>query len=577
MARGPRPQRVQTLAEIAMPREEFDELERRRKERWEGGGDYYSDEEPEDEDREPGPQREETIETLAYLLSISKGAATALYDDQRIVDLASLRSLKDSYVKDIVQAITKPTAGGRAHAFPVLSQARFELVAFWARHLHRTSRQPDDWLETDWSEIERLGPQKELEDSYKDTKAPPTPELTLDQGSAAASFVQIRAYLRKCRSMTNGLPLDYVIRVKIRGPNDEPNAEEADPTPYGAPDSPYLSFDDEMVRRAPILKHDLTIEQLAQDDETLEMRGPFETGFLADSAVVFDILHTVWGKSTWWTHCKAYEKTKNGRQVFRTLHSQLLSGKRVSISGDAIMTKIQTITYDGDRPRFNFDHYVQRHVEQHNLHKDLEEYGVTALTEDLKIIWFEQGIKTKAFEVIKATVMANKGNYQTFQSVQDAYIDYYRKVAPTDAFRARQVATVRSGRRGSAPGRGAGGHGGGGGERTQGLFSKAELDACKIANREYSREEYKALTPIQKMKLWMLRNPGKTPGQGPTRQDKGERASVASTSTASTGKRNRDDEADAPPEDPGDDDDKSGWGRNRGNAAVSGRQRKTET
>ena len=88
MARGPRPQRVQTLAEIAMPREEFDELERRRKERWERGGDYYSDEEPEDDDREPGPQREETIETLAYLLSISKGAATALYDDQRIVDLA---------------------------------------------------------------------------------------------------------------------------------------------------------------------------------------------------------------------------------------------------------------------------------------------------------------------------------------------------------------------------------------------------------------------------------------------------------------------------------------------------------
>ena len=128
------------------------------------------------------------------------------------------------------------------------------------------------------------------------------------------------------------------------------------------------------------------------------------------------------------------------------------------------MTKIQTLTYDGDKPRFNFDKHVQLHVEQHNLHKDLEDYGMPALTEDLKIIWFEQGIKTKAFEVIKATVMANKGNYQTFQSVQDAYIDYYRKVAPTDAFRARQVATVRSGQRASAPGRSAGRRGGGNGE-----------------------------------------------------------------------------------------------------------------
>ncbi len=142
------------------------------------------------------------------------------------------------------------------------------------------------------------------------------------------------------------------------------------------------------------------------------------------------------------------------------------------------MTKIQTLTYDRDKPHFNFDKYVQLHVEQHNLHKDLEDYGVPALTEDLKIIWFEQGIKTKAFEVIKATVMANKGNYQTFQSVQDAYIDYYRKVAPTDAFRARQVATVHSGQHGSAPGRGAGGRGGGNGDRARGVFTKAELDAC---------------------------------------------------------------------------------------------------
>ncbi len=101
-----------------------------------------------------------------------------------------------------------------------------------------------------------------------------------------------------------------------------------------------------------------------------------------------------------------------------------------------------------------------------------------ALTEELKIIWFKQSIKTKALEVIKATVMANKANYQTFQSVQDAYIDYYRKVAPTDTLRARQVATVRSGQRVSAPGRGAGGQSGGNGARARGVFTKAELDAC---------------------------------------------------------------------------------------------------
>ena len=39
-----------------------------------------------------------TIKTLANLISISPGAATALYDDQNIVGLHSFRPLKDSYV-----------------------------------------------------------------------------------------------------------------------------------------------------------------------------------------------------------------------------------------------------------------------------------------------------------------------------------------------------------------------------------------------------------------------------------------------------------------------------------------------
>ncbi len=61
-----------------------------------------------------------------------------------------------------------------------------------------------------------------------------------------------------------------VIQVKLRGPHNIPDSEEADPPPFGNPDSPYLSFDDKMVRRAPILKTDLTHAQLALNDKILE-------------------------------------------------------------------------------------------------------------------------------------------------------------------------------------------------------------------------------------------------------------------------------------------------------------------
>ena len=80
--------------------------------------------------------------------------ATALYNDQNIVDLDSLRSLKDSNVKEIGQAIIKSAPNRQGHSFPVLSQAHLELLAFWARHLQHTSCKTDDWLETEWTKIQ---------------------------------------------------------------------------------------------------------------------------------------------------------------------------------------------------------------------------------------------------------------------------------------------------------------------------------------------------------------------------------------------------------------------------------------
>jgi hypothetical protein len=106
------------------------------------------------------------------------------------------------------------------------------------------------------------------------------------------------------------------------------------------------------------------------------------------------------------------------------------------------------------------------------------------------------------------------------------------------------------------------------------VFSKAELDACVIENRKYSPDEYKRLTPLQQQKLWILRNPGKTPGQGSTCHDK-DKASIALTLTASIGKCTREDLEDPPSNVPSDQDILA-YGHNRENPAVSGWQRMNE-
>jgi hypothetical protein len=140
------------------------------------------------------------------------------------------------------------------------------------------------------------------------------------------------------------------------------------------PGSPYFSIDDELCHLTPILHTDLTHFQLATSLETLESDGPFEPSFLASMATVYNVLHACWGKSSWWSHVKRFSKTKNGRQVYRILHTLLLGGRSVVSTRSAIVTKLQSFKYEGDRKNFNFDKYINLHAEQQNQHADLQEY-----------------------------------------------------------------------------------------------------------------------------------------------------------------------------------------------------------
>ncbi len=292
----------------------------------------------------------------------------------------------------------------------------------------------------------------------------------------------------------------------------------------------------------------MTHGQLAASLETLESEGPFEPTFMADMVLVFHILHACWGKSSWWTHVKKV-KSKNGRQVWRILHAALLGGDRITATSRAIVTKLQSFKYEGDRKNFNFDKYVTLHVEQHNQHSDLTEYSVKALDESLKIYWFQDGIKCTTLDAVKAAINTNKEKYSKFDSVKDTYVDFKRTMSPTLDPRTRQVAAVSTGRDGGGrscqTGRGAGQRTGD--SRKKGLVAQSEIDKqTHITVRDYSPDEYKQLTPAEKAKLWQLCNPNKTPGTGPTRRDRN--SSVASTSTTTTsstnGKRQAEDPAD---------------------------------
>jgi hypothetical protein len=270
--------------------------------------------------------------------------------------------------------------------------------------------------------------------------------------------------------------------------------ETDDPPPFGQPWSPYVSIDDKSCHRAPILLIDLSHTQLSVSLETLESDRPFEPSFLADMVMVYNVFHACWGKSSWWSHVKKFSKTKNGQQVYRTLLTLLLGRQQVVSTGNAIVTKLQSFRYEGDCKSFNFDKYMNLHVEQHNQHADLQEYGVAPLAENLKTLWFQEGIRDPSLNAVKASINANRANFTDFDSVKDAHVEFKHSDNPTNDPKTRQVASVaRSGHRGgNYPCRHDQGHGLQTSDKHQkGLVPQSEVNKqTHIINRHYSDAEF---------------------------------------------------------------------------------------
>jgi hypothetical protein len=276
---------------------------------------------------------QETIYMFQSALLFSKGVAKALYDNQMIMTLDVLRDLNNNTIKDIARTIRKPGGDTQGLQISELSVSYLKIFAFWARHMWQTSRSVDNWTEMTWKDIKFLGPQKLLEDSLLDTKEPKSPTMTLDPLLAAKAFTNMVVHLGKRQGIT-GIPLAYVMHCTLKGPNGaDIDDEPKDPPSFGQLRSIYFYIDNKLIAWAPILHHDLINLQLAASLETLKSDGPFEPSFLTNMVMVYNILQSYWGKSGWWSHMKKFSKSKNGCQVYHTLHTVLLGGQQVVPTG----------------------------------------------------------------------------------------------------------------------------------------------------------------------------------------------------------------------------------------------------
>jgi hypothetical protein len=70
------------------------------------------------------------------------------------------------------------------------------------------------------------------------------------------------------------------------------------------------------------------------------------------------------------------------------------------------------------------------------------------LAENLKTLWFQEGIRDSSLNAVKASINANRANFTDFDSVKDAYVKFKCTENPPNDPRIRQVASVAHGGRG---------------------------------------------------------------------------------------------------------------------------------
>jgi hypothetical protein len=145
MARG-YPVRIgpQNLQERLMPRAQLEALERRRQAQREQDIDSnkstIKDNNDDDAEDAGDPQgepacletriRKTTMDMFKRVLLFSQGAAEALYDDQMIASLDTLRDLSDNIIKELCCAIRKPGGDVPGHQISKLSVTCLKLLPF---------------------------------------------------------------------------------------------------------------------------------------------------------------------------------------------------------------------------------------------------------------------------------------------------------------------------------------------------------------------------------------------------------------------------------------------------------------
>jgi uncharacterized membrane protein YgcG len=461
----------------------------------------------------------EDIQTfLEDVCGFNDEAAEAIVDDQGYSDLDELCRLDDKGADNLCSILRKSQTGPdgvvAGHSISNLAQERLKLAIFAMKHQKRVSREID-LSEMDKVFILALDQQRQMEKTFTN-KLDGYSQATFKD--LAKTFEVVSEQLEHGRGI-HGVCLAYIVREDLIPPYEDHD-----------PPTNYHSLDAEMIARAPILEDDqIDPDQTALAIKALEDSGPFCASFRIDMVTVWNILYEMFGQTPAWLHGQSTKKEKNGRKLFRLLFDHYLGAEHVTHQANKVEARIASLSYKGEQKNWGWDKYVDAHIEQHIIAKNLMPYGYSGIDERSKIRHLLGGISDPGLHPVTCNILAMKEEDKTFTKCATMYTDFIRacgnSMNPRQDRNGRQIASVHSGRgggrgrggggRGDGRGRGGGGRGGG---RSAGVPDQADVDKVNWlqANKYYTAKEYANFNPAEK--AWIHQNRTEEKAKSPKRK-----------------------------------------------------------
>ena len=428
---------------------------------------------------------------------------------QGLNSLQEFRYLSDDDVKTLCKTLRSPggTIPNPDHGLPgqpatirnpgfqvsLRAEHNLKLMCYFIRFKYHTSRDIEPaniTLDT----VRELRDHRSWELEHEDVDPP-----EINTKNWPATIEAIEEYLRGCLG-SSGIPLSYVVREEIAIPAADP--------PGG-----YPSLQDELVARAPILD---PTPGAAADARTRQ--------YLTDNGKVWELLSAITRDQDCWTYVRPSQRFRDGRGAFIGLKQHYLGANSVDNQASRAESKLNTLSYTGEKRRWNFEKFVREHKDQHQVLERLTAHGYSGIDERSKVRLLMTGIKTKELDTVKTRIMSDTNLRNDFDACVNLFQDFIQQntnlAAPRDAY----IAALESRRTGNKRNR----------DPDIDKLDESKADMT-IPDRYYTDQEYQNLTTPQKLGLKIKRSKrGHVPGSRSSAPPPKRTRIIKSTTTTDT-------------------------------------------